>query len=193
MFWATAAISAKHQIYSRSPTCMSQSTKIERLMSSFPLAHFEAISKSDCSKRVITLIYSTFLKPNMNFPYIVLLTCIFIFRIVTHNYWCTQSHFHSNHINNDARCYNLVSNPDSGADVITSFCTSLNFGCLASPISSNNTLSLVVMKAPAAFIRWKKIFHTSTYLHYHVLLTSRANILSTWFREEQASATTWTS
>ena len=38
--------------------------------------------------------------------------------------------------------------PESGADVLTSACTSLKFGCLAFPSKLNRTDSLVVINAP---------------------------------------------
>lgn len=50
--------------------------------------------------------------------------------------------------------YNLVRRPESGAEVLISAWTSLNFGCLESPSNSNRTDSLVVTNTPAARIRY---------------------------------------
>ena len=49
--------------------------------------------------------------------------------------------------------HSLVSSPESGADVLISPCTSRKLGCFESWSSSNNTDSLVEMKAPLCLIR----------------------------------------
>ncbi len=49
--------------------------------------------------------------------------------------------------------YTLESRPESGAEVLMSGWTSLNFGCLESPSNSKMTLSLVEINAPAALNR----------------------------------------
>ena len=72
------------------------------------------------------------------------------FITIVHDYghltcFSSQVRFHSRKL---SEVQTFDSNPESGDDVLTSACTSLNFSCLELPSKVNKTDSLVVMNAP---------------------------------------------